>query len=185
MKIFLVVVLLVIAAVNLVVYLKKQGLLEGKGAGPWPFYVKKPLSQPEQVLYHRLVKALPDQIVLAQVQVSRVLGVKKGRNNNKWNNRISRMSYDFVVCGKDLTVLAAIELDDKTHESTRRTATDEKKNKATTDAGLRLIRWNVKSLPDESAIQAQLRSAAYYLAQAERHRQATRPGASGLPLPRA
>jgi hypothetical protein len=40
----------------------------------WPFYLKRVLTQPEQVLYHRLVKALPNHIVLAQVQVSRVLG---------------------------------------------------------------------------------------------------------------
>ena len=160
MKTFLVVVILLIAVVALLLYLKKQGLLEGKGTGPWPLYVKKPLTQPEQVLYHRLVKALPDHIVLAQVQVSRVLGVKKGSNFHAWNNRINRLSYDFVVCGKDSTVIAAIELDDKSHESIRRSATDEKKNKATADAGLRLIRWNVKALPDETAIQAQLRSAA-------------------------
>ena len=160
MKTFFVVVILLVAAVALLLYLRKHGLLEGKGSGPWPFYVKKPLTQPEQVLYHRLVKALPDHIVLAQVQVSRVLGVKKGSNFNEWNNRINRLSYDFVVCGKDSTVLAAIELDDKTHESSRRSAADEKKNKAAADAGLRLIRWNVKALPDESAIQAQLRSAA-------------------------
>jgi len=154
------VIVLFVVAIALLVYLKKQGLLEGEGTGPWPFYIKKPLTQPEQVLYHRLVKALPDHIVLAQVQVSRVLGVKKGSNFNEWNNRINRLSYDFVVCGKDSTVLVAIELDDKTHESSRRSATDEKKNKATADAGLRLIRWNVKALPDEAAIQAQLRSAA-------------------------
>ncbi len=160
MKTLLVVAFLIITAVALLLYLKKQGLLEGKATGPWPFYIKKPLTQPEQVLYHRLVKALPEHIVLAQVQVSRVLGVKKGSNFNEWNNRINRLSYDFVVCGKDSTVLAAIELDDKTHESSQRTATDQKKNKATADAGLRLIRWNVKALPDESAIQAQLRSAA-------------------------
>jgi Protein of unknown function (DUF2726) len=160
LKTFFVVVVLVVIAIALLIYLKKQGLVEGKGSGPWPFYIKKPLTQPEQVLYHRLVKALPDHIVLAQVQVSRVLGVKKGSNFNEWNNRINRMSYDFVVCGKDSTVLAAIELDDKTHESSRRSATDEKKNKATADAGVRLIRWNVKALPDETAIQAQLRSAA-------------------------
>jgi hypothetical protein len=160
LKTFLVVVILLVAVVALLLYLKKQGLLEGKGTGPWPFYIKKPLTQPEQVLYHRLVKALPDHIVLAQVQVSRVLGVKKGSNFNEWNNRINRLSYDFVVCGKDSTVLAAIELDDKSHESSRRSSTDEKKNKATADAGLRLIRWNVKALPDEAAIQAQLRSAA-------------------------
>ena len=160
MKTFLVFVLLIVATVALLLYLKKQGLLEGKGTGPWPFYVKKPLTQPEQVLYHRLVKALPEHIILAQVQVSRVLGVKKGSNFNEWNNRINRMSYDFVVCGKDSAVLAAIELDDKSHESNRRSTTDEKKNKATADAGLRLIRWNVKTLPDESAIRAQLRNAA-------------------------
>jgi len=39
-------------------------------------------------------------------------------------------------------------------------ATDEKKNKATADAGLLLIRWNVKALPDESAIQRALRNEA-------------------------
>ena len=160
MKTLFVVVALFIAAVVLLLYLKKKGLLDGKATGPWPFYVEKPLTQPEQVLYHRLVKALPEHIVLAQVQVSRVLGVKKGSSFNEWNNRINRLSYDFVVCEKDSTVLAAIELDDRSHESNRRSATDEKKNKATADAGLRLIRWNVKALPDEAAIQSQLRSAA-------------------------
>jgi hypothetical protein len=100
------------------------------------------------------VKALPEHIVLAQVQVSRVLGVKKGFNFHEWNNRINRLSYDFVVCSKDSTVLAAIELDDKSHESSSRKATDEKKEKATAAASVRLIRWHVKSLPDQAAIQA-------------------------------
>ncbi len=152
-------ILLGIAAAVLL-YLKRQGFLDGKGIGSWPFYVKQPLTQPEQILYHRLVKALPEHIVLAQVQVSRVLGVKKGSNFHEWNNRINRMSYDFVICTKDSTVLAAIELDDKSHESSRRRHADDKKNKATADAGLRFIRWNVKALPDESAIQRELLSTA-------------------------
>lgn len=38
---------------------------------PWPFYAKRPLTQPEQVLYWRLLKALPHHVVLAQVQCSR------------------------------------------------------------------------------------------------------------------
>ena len=160
MKTAFVVLLLLAIAVATLLLLKKRGLLEGGGSGPWPFYVKKPLTQPEQVLYHRLVKALPEHIVLAQVQVSRILGVKKGSNFNEWNNRINRLSYDFVVCSKDSTVLAAIELDDKSHDSNRRTATDDKKNKATADAGLRLIRWNVRALPDDSATQQALRGEA-------------------------
>jgi hypothetical protein len=135
--------------------MKKRGLLSGRGTAPWPFYAKRPLSPPEQVLYHRLVKALPEHIVLAQVQVSRILGVKKGANFGEWNNRINRLSYDFVVCAKDSTVLAAIELDDKSHEAAGRAETDRKKEKASADAGIRLIRWHVKSLPDQATIQAE------------------------------
>ena len=160
MKTVFTVALLLGIAAALLLYLMRQGLFAGKSRGLWPFYVKKPLTQPEQILYHRLVKALPDHIILAQVQVSRVLGVKKGSNFNEWNNRINRMSYDFVVCSKDSTVLAVIELDDKSHESKSRAATDEKKNKATADAGLRLVRWHVKALPDELAIQNALRTVA-------------------------
>jgi len=120
----------------------------------WPFYAKKPLSPPEQVLFHRLVKALPDHIVLAQVQLSRALGVKKGFNFHQWNNRINRMSYDFLVCGKDATVLAAIELDDRSHGSASRVAADAKKERASSAAGIRMIRCNVKSLPDDAAIRS-------------------------------
>lgn len=112
------------------------------------FLREEPLTQPEQILYHRLVSALPEHIVLAQVQVSRVLGVRKGSKSNEWNNRINRLSYDLVVYGKDSTVIAAVELDDKSHQSTARIGTDEKKNKASADAGLKLVRWNVRALPD-------------------------------------
>ena len=139
--------------------LKKRVASEGAG-GAWPFYLKRLLSSPEQVLYHRLVSALPDHVVLAQVQVSRVLGVKKGFDFHHWNNRINRLSYDFVVCKKDATVLAAIELDDATHESKSRVRTDEKKDRATAAASLKLVRWHVKALPDEDAIRAAIESVA-------------------------
>jgi len=148
--IFAVAVLFVIFVVVLAI-LKKRGLL-GAGEGNWPFYAKKPLTQPEQVLFHRLVAALPECIVLAQVQLSRVLGVKKGYNFNEWNNRINRMSLDFVVCLKDSTIVAAVELDDKTHEKTSRMEADAKKEKALSAAGISLVRWNVSALPDETAI---------------------------------
>jgi very-short-patch-repair endonuclease len=101
-----------------------------------------------------MAKALPEHIVLAQVQVSRVLGVKKGFNFHEWNNRINRLSYDFVVCSRDSTVLFAVELDEKSHEAEARADTDRKKDKATSAAGIKLVRWHVKSLPDGQAIRA-------------------------------
>jgi hypothetical protein len=146
--------LIALAAIALTV-LRKRGL-SGPDNGTWPFYAKPLLSQPEQVLYDRLVTSLPEQIILAQVQVSRVLGVKKGFNVREWNNRINRMSYDFVVCAKDSSVVAAIELDDPSHESSTRAEADERKAKATSAAGIRLIRWHVTSLPTRAAIKAAL-----------------------------
>ena len=151
MKIIFAVAVLFVIFVVVLAILKKRGLL-GAGEGNWPFYAKKPLTQPEQVLFHRLVAALPECIVLAQVQLSRVLGVKKGYNFNEWNNRINRMSLDFVVCLKDSTIVAAVELDDKTHEKTSRMEADAKKEKALSAAGISLVRWNVSALPDETAI---------------------------------
>ena len=150
---FLLLLLLVLAVVAAAL-LRKRGSLPTGSAGPWPFHVRKLLSVPEQVLYHRLVKALPEHIVLAQVQVSRVLGVKKGFEFHAWNNRINRLSYDFVVCAKDASVVAAIELDDGSHETASRAGTDLKKDRATAVAGLRPIRWHVKSLPEHDVIRA-------------------------------
>lgn len=156
-SISLVFILLILFVLAVIVFfiINKRGLLS-KAEAQWPFYAKRPLTQPEQILYHRLVKSLPEHIVLAQVQVSRVLGVKKGFNFHEWNNRINRLSYDFVICSKDATVLAAIELDDKSHEQSGRAETDKKKEKATVAAGVQLIRWHVKSLPDQATIQALL-----------------------------
>lgn len=73
---------------------------------------------------------------------------------HEWNNRINRLSYDFVVCSKDSAVLFVVELDEKSHQAERREDTDRKKDKATNAAGIKLIRWHVKSLPDEQEIRA-------------------------------
>jgi very-short-patch-repair endonuclease len=153
MKLLSLILLIAAAAMVALIVLKRRGVI-GAVTDAWPYYAKRPLSQSEQVLYHRLVKALPEHIVLAQVQPPRVLGVRRGFNFHQWNNRINRLSYDFVVCAKDSTVLAAIELDDKSHESRSRAETDARKEKATNAAGVHLIRWRVNSLPDQAVIEA-------------------------------
>ncbi len=127
---------------------------EKKSDAPWPFYAKKPLSVPEQVLYFRLCQALPEFVILAQVGLSRILGVKKGNNLGEWLNRINRMSIDFVICAKDSSIVAVIELDDSSHERADRQRADARKDKALSSAGIRLIRWHVKSIPDAETIRS-------------------------------
>ena len=159
---FLVVTVLLVLTIPAFVILRR-GMSPETDDNPWPFYAKKPLTQPEQVLYHRIVAAMPECIVLAQVQVSRVLGVKNGYNPYEWNNRINRMSLDFLVCLKDSTVVAAVELDDSTHAGESRIKADANIDKALSDAGIVLVRWHVNALPDESAIRQTLASDAALL----------------------
>lgn len=67
------------------------------------------------------------------------------------------MSLDFVVCRKDSSVVAAIELDDKSHEAESRQKADAKKDKALASAEIPIIRWKVEKMPDEETIQETLK----------------------------
>jgi hypothetical protein len=60
-----------VIALMLFVVAKSQRGTSSRDDGPWPFRAKKPLSNPEQILYFRLCKAFPQHIVLAQVALSR------------------------------------------------------------------------------------------------------------------
>ncbi len=127
----------------------------------WPFYLKQAFTRPERVLYHRLVNALPDRIVLAQVHVARMLGIKKEFYTREWINRLNRMSYDFVILSNDFSILAVIELDDISHENSYRVIASRKKEKATLATGTIFIRWSVSKLPDETAIQATIANSSF------------------------
>jgi very-short-patch-repair endonuclease len=86
--------------------------------------------------------------------------VKRGFNFMAWNNRINRLSLDFLVCLKDSTVVAAIELDDSSHNAPDRQEADARKALALRSAGIRLVRWSTKELPDDAAIREAVRSQA-------------------------
>lgn len=138
-------------ALCLVQKLKKQRLKIVSEA-EWPYSAAKPLSHVEQIMYFRLVEALPECIVLAQVSMQQVLDVRKSANVIAWRNRISQKSLDFLICLKDSTIVAAIELDDKTHSQRARQFADNTKEKALTAAGIKLIRWQASAIPSVDVI---------------------------------
>ena len=116
----------------------------------FPFETSRPLTEREQVFYWRLRKVLPEQMVLAQVSLSCILRVEKGNDTRAWLNRINRMTVDFLVCLPDATVVAAIELDDSSHDRSDRIAADAKKDKALQSAGIKLLRF--RDLPTEDEL---------------------------------
>jgi very-short-patch-repair endonuclease len=61
-----------------------------------------------------------------------------------------------VVCDAASTVLAVIELDDRSHDDPRRSKADQDKEAALAAAGIRLIRWNAAVLPGFDQIAADL-----------------------------
>ncbi|HQV23541.1 MAG TPA: DUF2726 domain-containing protein, partial [Agitococcus sp.] len=64
-------------------------------------------------------------------------------------------SVDFVVCAPDgAKILAAIELDDSSHEKAERIQADAKKDKALRSAGVPIIRWPVKGMPQVPQLRA-------------------------------
>lgn len=134
----------------------RSRLLSRSMAGTWPLHARKAMSVSEQILYLRLLEALPERIVLAKVSLARFLAVDKGSDAMQWYSRIHRMTADFVICRKDATVVAVIELDDAGHNAKERRATFEKKERALNAAGIPIVRWQAKLMPEVSAIRRQL-----------------------------
>jgi len=145
------------AAVAISLLLRALRPRDGSLAKPWPLEAKRNLlTDRERVLYHRLIDTLPDHIVLAQVQLLQLLKFKGGRRGYAIFNRISLLSLDYVILNSDTSIVAAIELDDATHEREDRRRADARKSHALKSAGIPLIGWNAKSLPDATAIRAAL-----------------------------
>lgn len=93
------------------------------------------LSKNEAAMYHRLVQALPDKVIFAQVSFGALLTARSRGARNRFDRKIA----DFVVCDKAMQVLAIVELDDGSHRG--REAKDTARDRLLQDAGYRVIRY--------------------------------------------
>ena len=111
-------------------------------------YVKKNIMTPTELkLYGKLVSAFPNHLIFTQVQLSQAVQAPSPADRFKWNNRINRMSLDFVVCEKSSNPICVIELDDKSHLRDSAKIKDAKKDKALGAAGIPIIRIKVDEMP--------------------------------------
>lgn len=116
-----------------------------------PYVSKHPLTQTELIFYNRLIEATPEFVVLAQVQLSSFIKVDQTQivrqDFYKWFTPISQQSVDFLICRKDFSIIAAIELDDKSHLNLNAIERDNKKNTNLAAAKVPLIRWHAEDMP--------------------------------------
>lgn len=156
--VLLVLAVLVLTAVAVV--LKPRRRNPGALDTPWPLE-RKPtlLSASEQTLYRRLSEALPDHRVLTQVQLLQTVRFKRGARDASILNRISQLSIDFLVVSPETAIVAAIELNDATHDDAQRRAADARKAHALKSAGIPLLIWSVREMPDVPTIRADIAAA--------------------------
>ena len=104
------------------------------------------LGKAETLVYRLLKAGIPDHEVFANVTLAAVIG---GRNEQD-SRRLSQYRLDFVVCDKDMRVVAAIEVETGGAAS----AAGEQRFKADSlkAAGIGLVRINVAALPRREEI---------------------------------
>lgn len=108
-----------------------KGKAGGSGSVGFPYQPARPLfSAAERSFLGVLDQAVgSERRVFGKVRVADVAAVKPGMGNSARQgalNRIAAKHFDFVVCRTgDLSVICAVELNDKSHSSQRAQARDE------------------------------------------------------------
>src|SRR5262249_27946649 len=95
-------------------------------------------------MYFRLVEALPDHVVLAQVAFSALLTARSTGVRNTFDRKVA----DFVICSKAFEILGVVELDDATHREKR--DGDAKRDALLQEAGYKVVRY--ANVPDAAEV---------------------------------
>jgi len=159
--VFILVIVVVIAAVFLAAAGKKAGT--GSKVG-FPYVPAKTLFSPaERSFLGVLDQAVgSEHRVFGKVRVADLAMVKPGLRNAARQgalNRVAAKHVDFVVCrASDLSVICAVELNDSSHSSKRAQARDELLTNVCEAIGLPLFQVTAKRAYSVQELQAQLAS---------------------------
>ena len=143
--------ILVLLCVGIVVFLLSR--LQGRkpSSDEVPYVMRSHLLSPaERSFFGVLQTAVSDDYaVLAKIRVADVILPSKGLDRSSWQsafNRISAKHFDYVLCAvSDYKIVAAVELDDKSHNSKSRIKRDQFLNAAAKAASLPLIRFPARA----------------------------------------
>ena len=133
-----------------------------KGTVTYP-YVAAPglFTEAETRFLRTLEQAAPEYRVFGKVRVADLIRVQKGLSNGARTsalNRITSKHVDFVLCRPhDLSVVCAVELDDKTHERKDRQVRDVFLKHALAAAEVPLVRVKTARSYDVAELQSLVR----------------------------
>jgi len=145
------------APILLVLFFLAAFALKARLDRKMPYIARNVMTPTELKLYQDICRALPDNIILAQVQISRIMEVKASdnREHSRYRNRLWRQSVDYLVLYKNGETLAAIELLDATHERPDLHESDVFKRAALAAVDIPLLTFEANKLPSVGDIQEQ------------------------------
>lgn len=150
--VYSILILLVIVIVVFLILNNNGGALKKEKYKKFDFLITKV----ENILLLRIEKALEgtDFKIYCQVALNRI--VKPNSTNKKehfiLSKKIGSKSVDYVIVDNEKRIIFAIELDDSSHNSKRAKERDSVKDSIFKAAGLPLMRFHVKKLPDEEQL---------------------------------
>ena len=153
--------LLVVVAFALALFKKKAG----KGPVDFPYQSKEVLCSPAERSYMGTLEKVVGNgyRIFAKVRLADIIDVQRGLSASARQsafNRISGKHIDFIVCNaNDLSIIGAIELDDKTHRAKGRQERDQFLDKALEAAGVPMLRVKVQSTYSLKEVSSDLDSA--------------------------
>ena len=151
---------LIIVSLVLALFKKKAG----KGPVDFPYQSKEVLCSPaERSFMGALEKVVGNGYrIFAKVRLADVIDVQRGLSASARQsafNRISRKHLDFVICDSgNLSIVGAVELDDKSHRKTGRQERDQFLDKALESAGVPMLRVKAQSTYSIKEVSSDLNS---------------------------
>lgn len=125
------------------------------------------LNEAEQVLYERLLEAMPNMRIFAQIGVAQ-LAQLRGRQDAQRLHGMAGRGVDFVVCGSDFSIMAAIEL--AWPQPAANSPAEDDKRRALESLGIPLIIFRPNQLPDADALSREIADAIVRRNRLERER---------------
>jgi len=150
MKTFLALLIILVAAAIIAYFLVSSKPKE-------PAYRKKAVMTPNELEFHaRLVRALAGLHVCPQIAMHALIEPTASHAQTKLRDfrRVSQKIVDYTIFDSHWSVVAVIELDDRTHIASR----DAIRDSFMSAAGIRTLRYQSRSKPTEAQIAADVRA---------------------------
>jgi hypothetical protein len=121
----------------------------------WPPEAARVMTTPERKAYEITRRALPQQMVLSQVPLSRFLRVPTRHSYSQWVSRVGCLNADLVVCDQGSRVLAVIDIR-PAQQSARARVRHERMTRVLRAAHINVLTWSEASLPSVAEVRAQM-----------------------------